>query len=185
VVDATQCRRPRGGGGLEGLSQLEDARTKLRAGLEGALGYALAKSSQLPEALRHYEQGLAIRREIGDHKGEAVTLNNISQIYRAWGRYDEALKLLEQSLAIQREIGDRAGEAATSWNLGLEYERRGDLARGLPLLESSVRIKEALTHPDLERDQAYLAALKNRIREPGAEPSSSGVEPMIPRSDPK
>ena len=69
-------------------------------------------------------------------------------------------KTLEQSLAIQREIGDRAGEAETSWNLGLEYERRGDLARGLPLLESSVRIKEALTHPDLERDQAYLAALK-------------------------
>ena len=137
------------------------------------------------EALKLLEQSLAIRREIGDRAGEAVTLNNISQIYDAWGRYEEALKLLEQSLAIWREVGDRAGEAVTSWNLGLEYERRGDLTRALPLLESSVRIKEALKHPDLERDQAYLAALKNRMREPGAEPSSSGVEPMIPRSDPK
>ena len=106
------------------------------------------------------EQSLAIQQEIGDRKGEAVTLNNIAQIYDAWGRYEEAFKLLEESLAIRREIGDRAGEAVTSWNLGLAYERRGDLARALPLMESSVRIEEALKHPDLERDQAYLAALK-------------------------
>ena len=137
------------------------------------------------EALKLLEQSLAIQREIGDRAGEAVTLNNISQIYRAWGRYEETLKLLEQSLAIQREIGDRAGEAETSWNLGLEYERRGDLARGLPLLEGSVEIKEALKHPDLERDRAHLTAIKDRMREPGREPSSSGAEPLIPRSDPK
>jgi len=254
---------------LEGLSQLEDARNKLRAELEGELGDALYKSAQLPEALRHYEQGLAIRQEVGDRKGEAVTLNNISQIYHDWGGYkeafktlgqslpirreigdrageavtlsnistiydawglyrealttleqslaiyrkigdrageaatlsnisqifdpwgsqeevyDEALKTLEQSLAIYREIGDRAGEAVTSWDLGRAYERRGDQTRALPLLESSVRINEGLKHPALERDRAYLAELKNRMREPGAEPSSSGVEPLIPRSDPK
>ncbi|MGH8563992.1 MAG: tetratricopeptide repeat protein [Gammaproteobacteria bacterium] len=137
------------------------------------------------EALKLLEQSLAIYREIGDRAGEAMALNNISKIYDAWGRYQEALKTLERSLAIFREIGDRVGEALTSWNLGLAYEHHGDLTRALPLLENSVRIEEALKHPDLERDQAYLAALKNRMREPGAEPSSSGVEPMIPRSDPK
>ena len=137
------------------------------------------------EALKTLEQGLAVCREVGHRAGEAVTLNNISQIYHAWGRNEEALKTLEQSLAISQEVGDRAGEAVTRWNLGLEYERRGDLMRALPLLESSVRIKEALKRPDLERDRADLAALKNRMREPSAEPPSSGVEPMIPRSDPK
>jgi tetratricopeptide (TPR) repeat protein len=102
---------------LEWQSQLQDARTKLRAELEGALGEALHKISQLPEALRHFEQGLAIRQEVGDRKGEAVTLINISQIYDAWGRYEEALKLLEQSLAIYRDVGDRAGEAVTLNNI--------------------------------------------------------------------
>jgi tetratricopeptide (TPR) repeat protein len=131
------------------------------------------------------EQSLAIHREIGHRAGEAATLHNIALIYDAWGRYEEALNTLEKSFAISQEIGHRAGEAATSWNLGREYERRGDLARALPLLESSVRIKEALKSPALERDQAYLAALKNRMREPGAEPSSSGVEPGMPHtSDP-
>ena len=36
-----------------------------------------------------------------------------------------------------------------------------------PLLD---KIEEALKHPDLERDQVYLAVLKNRMRERSAEP---------------
>ena len=110
---------------LEGLSQLEDARTKLRAELEGDLGYVLDKSSQLPEALGHFEQGLAIRQELGDRKGEAVTLNNISHIYHGWGRYGEAFKTLKQSLAIQQEIGDRKGEAVTLNNISQIYDAWG------------------------------------------------------------
>jgi len=125
---------------LEGLGQLGDARTELRADLEGELGYALRKSSQLSEALRHFEQGLAVSREIGDRAGEAVTLNNISQIYHDWGRHEEALKLLERSLAIRREVGDCAGEAVTLNNISQIYHDWGRHEEALKTLEQSLAI---------------------------------------------
>jgi hypothetical protein len=65
--------------------------------LEASVRYALAEARSprpggegVEEALKTLEQSLAIYREVGNRAGEAVTLNNISQIYHAWGRYEEA-----------------------------------------------------------------------------------------------
>ncbi len=188
---------------FEGIELLSSRPGKLLADLEHELGYALRLNSQLPEALTHYQRCLELEREIGDRAGEGATLNNISQIYDAWGRYDDALETLNQSLLIRREIGDRAGEGATlnnisqiydargryddtletltqsllifreigdrageavtSWNLALEYERRGDLAHAIELAKITVEINEITSHPDLEKDAAYLRKLEQRF----------------------
>ena len=61
-------------------------------------------------ALDYFEQSLQICLEIGDKCNEGVIINNISQIYIAWGEYDAiALGYLEQSLKIRQEIGDKSG----------------------------------------------------------------------------
>ena len=50
-------------------------------------------------------ESLAIKREIGDRKGEASSLNNLGNIAQKRGDLAEAKQLHLQSLAIMQEIG--------------------------------------------------------------------------------
>jgi tetratricopeptide (TPR) repeat protein len=125
---------------FEGIELLPDKSSPLRGDLEFNLGYALRKDHQLAEALHHYRNALAISQEIRDRAGEGTTLNNISQIYRAWGRNEEALKTLEESLAIHREIGGRAGEALALNNIAHIYVAWGRNEEALKTLEESLAI---------------------------------------------
>ena len=125
---------------FEGIDVVPQESASLRNDLEFALGHALQKDNQLAEALHHYQKALIISREIGDRAGEGTTLNNISQVYDAWGRNDEALKTLEESLAICREIGDRAGEGTTLNNISQIYRAWGRNDEALKTLEESLAI---------------------------------------------
>ena len=130
--------------GIEGIAHIAAEKSKLHASLEHAVGYALDLSSSYHDALRHYELSLAISREIGDRAGEGATLNNISQIYDAWGQYDEALEALEESLDISREIGDRAGEGTTLNNISQIYHAWGRYDEALKALEESLAIRREI-----------------------------------------
>ncbi len=81
-------------------------------------GYMLHNTARYDEALKYFEQSLAIRQAIGDRSGEGTTLNNISQIYQARGDLTTALEYLQKSLAIQEAIGDKSGMCATLFNIG-------------------------------------------------------------------
>jgi hypothetical protein len=50
-------------------------------------------------------ESLAIKREIGDRKGEASSLHNLGNIADARGDLAEAEKLWRESVRIEREIG--------------------------------------------------------------------------------
>jgi Tfp pilus assembly protein PilF len=63
------------------------------------------------------KEWLAIKREIGDRKGEADSLHNLGLIAITRGDRDEARRLYQESLAIKREIGDRQGEAVSLHSL--------------------------------------------------------------------
>ncbi|MDZ7316819.1 MAG: tetratricopeptide repeat protein, partial [candidate division KSB1 bacterium] len=108
--------------------------------LHNQLGLLYHQLAHYDRALTQYQQGLTIRREIGDRAGEGATLNNISQIYDARGDYETALKYLSESLSIRREIGDRAGEGATLNNIGQIYTARGDYETALKYFSESLSI---------------------------------------------
>jgi CHAT domain-containing protein len=54
-------------------------------------------------------------RAIGDRRGEAITLNNIGNVYESIGEWQKALEKFKEALPIRREIGDRRGEAITGF----------------------------------------------------------------------
>jgi tetratricopeptide (TPR) repeat protein len=81
------------------------------------LGEALGFTHET-EGIAHLEQALLIRREIGDHRGEAQTANNLADAYVILGRKDEALDLLRRALDLNRETGYRYGEGVALNNLG-------------------------------------------------------------------
>jgi tetratricopeptide (TPR) repeat protein len=108
------------------------------------MGLIFKLYGQNDQALKLYEQSLAIKQRIGDRQGEGATLNNISQIYDAKGDYDTALRYLEQSLAITQQIGDRKGEGATLNNLATTAYAKGDYDTALRYLEQSLAIMQQI-----------------------------------------
>ncbi len=134
-----------------GIDLIPDDRSDLRAGLEHELGYALDSTSNLPEALHHYEKCLEIFREIGDRAGEGTTLNNISHIYQAWGEYDAAMKTLDRSLAIRKEIGDRTGEGITLNLISQIHISWSQYDEAMENLEQSLAISKEVGDRAVER----------------------------------
>ena len=67
---------------------------------------------------------MAIRRELGDRRGIARSLNNLGNVAHEQGDFASARTLYEESLAIRRELGDRRGIANSLNNLGnVAYEQ--------------------------------------------------------------
>lgn len=77
------------------------------------LGNAYRGLAQLKLAIEHYQQALAIRRDIGDLHGEAETLHNLGEGYQRRGAMNTAMTCYKNALAIWRRIGDQPAAAAT------------------------------------------------------------------------
>jgi len=75
--------------------------------LEAALAHAKnVYAQQGPKAaLPEYESLLAGYREVGDRRGEAITVGLIGNCYKHLGDYPKALELLKTALQIKRELG--------------------------------------------------------------------------------
>jgi len=105
--------------------------------IKGNLGYP-------HEALRYYEDGLALRRQQGNQRGEATMLNNIAGVYYALGDIQKALAYYEQTLSIYRAVGDRGGEATALNNIGMVYRALGDNQKALAYYEQALSLYRAV-----------------------------------------
>ncbi|MBA2754486.1 MAG: tetratricopeptide repeat protein [Chloroflexia bacterium] len=66
----------------------------------GNLGGAYVASGDLVNGLAHYERALSLAREIGDRRGQAITLYNLADLDQRAGRHLQALAGLRESLAL-------------------------------------------------------------------------------------
>ncbi len=85
------------------------------------LGGVQTDLSQYEKALEYYEEALTIRREIGDRKSIAETLNETGIVYSSLGRYEKALSCHEEAMAIDKEIANRQGVGADLAEIGIVY----------------------------------------------------------------
>lgn len=92
---------------------------KLEKFIEQARQQRLQGKSQ--EAIKTLQQVLAIAREFKDRQREAITLNQIGEVYDSISQPQEALKYFNQALLILQEAGDRKEEAITLNNIGGVY----------------------------------------------------------------
>ena len=63
------------------------------------------------EALTQYEIAIEIYRQVGEHLGEANTLQAIGDVLQFKKQTDEALENYRQAMQIYRQVGNRLGEA--------------------------------------------------------------------------
>ncbi|MGH9751495.1 MAG: tetratricopeptide repeat protein [Blastocatellia bacterium] len=73
------------------------------------------------KSIEKYYEALDLYRRASDRRWEAVTLNNIGEVYWGLGERQKALEKFNEALPLRRAVGDRYGEAVTLNNIGVVY----------------------------------------------------------------
>ncbi len=102
------------------------------AGIYHQLGIVAQERGQLDEADEWYRKSLAIKEELGDRPGMAITYHQLGNAATDRGRLSEAGEWYRKSLAINEELGDRPGMAST-------YHQLGNIARRAERLDDADR----------------------------------------------
>ncbi|MCI5209919.1 MAG: hypothetical protein D3910_14245 [Candidatus Electrothrix sp. ATG2] len=141
----------------EAAVALPEGSNKKRANCLVNAGYDLKHLGQYNDALPLYEQSLELFRKVNYKQGEGMVLNNMSQVYDAWGNYDTALTYLQQSLIIQQKINDNYGEITSLNNISAIYWKQSDFSSALERLEAILPIRRSI------KDRAGEAMTLNNI----------------------
>lgn len=89
-------------------------------------GAQLRRQGNHEEAAAQHRAALAILRELGDRRAEALTLNNLAlALVHTTGGVPVAVQLFEQALAVFRELGDEEHEGQVIANIGFVRRRQG------------------------------------------------------------
>ncbi|HEX8686162.1 MAG TPA: CHAT domain-containing tetratricopeptide repeat protein, partial [Pyrinomonadaceae bacterium] len=104
---------------------------------------------------------LALRRAVGDRRGEAYTLNNLGVVYESLGEKQKALDYHNQALPLRRAVGDRNGEASTLMSLGVVFYSLGERQKALDYYRQALALNRATGNRGWEaRTLWHLARLE-------------------------
>jgi tetratricopeptide (TPR) repeat protein len=99
---------------------------------------------QYDEARRLYGESLKINRDLGDKRGEAITLHQMGNLAYVTGDLAEARCLYSESLKIAQDVGDESGVAMTLHQMGNLAYATGDLSEARRLYGESLKILQDL-----------------------------------------
>jgi DNA-binding CsgD family transcriptional regulator len=99
------------------------------------------------EARRHFEEALAISREIGDRLSGYISLYNLALLSRAQGDHERAARLYVEGLGLAGEMNDKANAAYCLEGLAMLIAERGEPERAVRLLGASEALLEAVGAP--------------------------------------
>lgn len=94
--------------------------------------------AELDEALTVHKRALELRREIGDQRGESLSLSRMGVIYERLEEHGQAQAHYEQALRIAEELDFAKGMSRPLVHIGVAKERAGDLAGALADYRRSV-----------------------------------------------
>jgi non-specific serine/threonine protein kinase len=139
-VTSASARSKVGAGPDDRFAQLARARALHGAGF-------MALYSGDPGARRFLEEGHALFRAFGQHRGAGDTLRLLARLSLAQGKLTEARQLLEASLAELRQTDDRQGIAGTLSHLATVERQSGNIARARELGEECLAIFKEVKDP--------------------------------------
>ena len=108
------------------------------------IGYLNSTKGNLPQALKLYQQSLAIEEEYNDQENIPTSLNNIATIYSKLGKIPEALEIYHKSLLQYKKYKNKQGIAQTLNNIGHIYDGQGESDLALEYFHKSLKIYELL-----------------------------------------
>jgi len=109
-------------------------------------------------AEQHYQEALAIDRELRNERDIAIGLNSLGEVARQQKQYDRAEKYYQQALAIDEKRGYKEGQAIRSGNLGQLALARDRPQAARPWFERALPLAQEVGRQDLIADiQSGLA----------------------------
>ncbi|QKW48070.1 tetratricopeptide repeat protein [Streptomyces microflavus] len=90
------------------------------------LGQVTRRQNRLTEALRHFEDALALSRGFGPGRWEAVEEGNLADLHADLGNHHQAIKRGTRSAGLRRAIGDTDGEACALATVARGCQGTGD-----------------------------------------------------------
>jgi tetratricopeptide (TPR) repeat protein len=97
------------------------------------------------------EEALAVKRRLGDKRGEADSLNLLTTVYISLGQIAEGLAASAEAHDLYEALNDTDGLARNEWSLGLTlYEVIGDYARAIEHLDRSLTLSRQVNNRALE-----------------------------------
>ncbi len=106
-----------------------------------ATGIAYKLMSKPAEALRNYQDSMAINQKLGQKRGVAASLVEIAQVQLSLGKPDAALSAYNEALKIRRDIGAKKEAGDTLIDLGDLYLEHGQPDQALQVLKESLQIQ--------------------------------------------
>ena len=136
------------------LACLQEARLHRLRSVESfcvnALAVIAGMRSDPVAALDYALQDLAINRDLGNRRAEAISLSCVGCGFMDLGEQDQASAHLQQSLQLLRANGDRVIEGATLCSLSTVALRQGDVAQAIDLAQAAVQMAAAVQSRDLK-----------------------------------
>jgi len=106
-----------------------------------ATGIAYKLMNKPAEALRNYQDSMAINQRLGQKRGVAASLVEIAQVQLKLGKSDAALSAYNEALKIRQEIGAKKEAGDTLIDLGVFYLDRGQPDKALEVFKESLQIQ--------------------------------------------
>jgi len=102
------------------------------------IGFTYNSLGEPQRALAFLEDVLVLRREIGDRRGETISLNNLGHTWRNLGDLEKALAYHRQALKLAADLRNPRHEAVARLGLAEIWLERGDPAAALRELDPAV-----------------------------------------------
>jgi eukaryotic-like serine/threonine-protein kinase len=122
-----------------------------------AMGTSYRLLNKPDEALRNYQESIAINEKIGQKWGISAALNEMADVQATGGKPDAALASYNKALVLLREIGLKGGVADTLTNMGTVYQDLGKFDQALDVYKQALEIQRETG------DQGYEALCLNNI----------------------
>jgi tetratricopeptide (TPR) repeat protein len=114
-----------------------------------AMGIGYQNLGQLDDSIEQFESAIKLRETIGDKRGEAVSLRNLSFVQAIKGNFAEAQNALDRAKAILDPLGDTAATAGLINDIGALDEERGDYRHALESYRTALTMHQSLGDPRL------------------------------------
>ena len=124
-----------------------------------SMGISYRLLNKPEEALRNYQDSIAINEKIGQKRGVAAALNEMGGVQRTSGKPDAALASYNKALALLRDIGMKDETANTLTNLGAVYQDLGKFDQALEVYQAG------LTNPARDRRPELRITVPGQYRQ--------------------
>jgi tetratricopeptide (TPR) repeat protein len=114
------------------------------------MGVAYRMLNKPDDALRNFQEALAIRRRIGEKRGIAFSLNEMAVVEESLGKPKDALAHYQEALQIRRAIGDKRGLGDTLLDLGNFYDDRGDHDQAVRMYKEALQLERDIGNEGLQ-----------------------------------